>query len=96
MGFRRVGEQVKRAGFSGLLQICLLNLTLNEKLSLHSLQFVLKYHAFLDSLWVQIWKHTHRNSGLANYHVFLDSLRSQIQEHRHRNSVTAALYYTGV
>ena len=43
---------------------CLLNLTLNEKLSSHSLQFVSKYHVFLDSLWPQIREHTYRSSGL--------------------------------
>ena len=53
------------AGFGGPLLISLLNLTLNEKLSLHSLQFVSKYHVFLDSLRLQIWEHTHRNLGPA-------------------------------
>ena len=48
---------------------CLLNLILNNKLSSHSLQFVSKYHVFLDSLKPQIWVHTHHNSGPASlYH----------------------------
>ena len=83
-------------GFGGPLLICVLNLTLNEKLSSHSLQFVSKYHFFLDSLWVQIQKHTTYSSGPGKYFVFLDSLWPQIREHTHCNSVTAALYYTGV
>ena len=82
--------------FRGLLLICLFNLTLNKKSSSHSLQFVLKYHVFLDSLRVQIREHTHHSSGLAKYHVFLNSLRPQIREHTHRNFGLAALYYTGV
>ena len=57
--------QVAGAGFRGPLLICLLYLTLNEKLSSHSLQFALKYHVFLSSLWVQIQDHTHHNSGVA-------------------------------
>ena len=36
-------KQVVVAGF-----ICLLNLTLNEKLASYTLQFVLKYHVFLN------------------------------------------------
>ena len=43
---------------------CLLNLTLNEISSSHSLQFASKYHVSLDSLWPQIWEHTHRSLGL--------------------------------
>ena len=46
------------AGFGGPLLICLLNFTLNEKLSAHSLQFGSKYHVSSDSLWVQITEHT--------------------------------------
>ena len=53
------------AGFGGPLLICLLNLTLNEKSLLHSLQFASKYHVSLYSLWPQIRDHTHRNLGLA-------------------------------
>ena len=49
------------AGIGGLLLICPLNLTLNEKLSLPSLQFALKYHVSLDSLWAQIRYHTYHN-----------------------------------
>ena len=52
------------AGFGGPLLICLLNLTLNEKSSSHSLQFVLKYHVLLYSLLVKIQEHTHRSLGL--------------------------------
>ena len=84
------------ASFGGLLLICLLNLTLNEKSSAHSLQFVSKYHVSLDSLWPQIREHTHHSSGLAKYHVSLDSLRVQITEHTDRNYVTAALHYARV
>ena len=53
------------AGFGGPLLICFLNLTLNKKLSLHSLQFVSKYHVSLDSLWPQIREHTHCNLVIA-------------------------------
>ena len=53
------------ASFWGPLLICLLNLTLNEKLSLHLLQFVLKDHVSFDSLWPQIREHTYRNSVMA-------------------------------
>ena len=55
-------QQVAGAGFGGPLLLCLLNLTLNEKSSLHSLQFASKYHVSLDSLWQQIREHTYRNS----------------------------------
>ena len=48
-------KQVAGAGFGGPLLICLLNFTLNEKLSWHSLQLVSKYHVSLDSLQPQIW-----------------------------------------
>ena len=49
---------------------CLLNLTLKQKLSLHSLQFASKYHVFLDWLRPQIWDHTHRNLGpVATYYT---------------------------
>ena len=37
----------------GLLLICLLKFTLNEKLLAHSLQFGSKYHVYSDSLRVQ-------------------------------------------
>merc|ERR1711867_119823 len=60
--------QVAGAGFRGPLLICLLNLTLNEKSASHILQFVSKYHVFLNSLWAQIWDHTHCSSGLAAIH----------------------------
>ena len=50
----KIIKQVAGASFGGPLLICLLNLTLNEKLSLHSLQFVSKYHVSLDSLRLQI------------------------------------------
>ena len=53
------------AGFGGLLLICLLNLTLNKKSSSHSLQFVSKYHVFLDSLRAQIREYTYHNSVTA-------------------------------
>ena len=59
--FEHIDKQMAGAGFGGPLLICLLNLTLNEKSSLHSLQFVSKYHVSLDSLWPQIWEHTYRN-----------------------------------
>ena len=75
---------------------CLLNLTLNKKMSSHSLQFASKYHVFLNSLWPQIWEHTHRNLSPAKYHFFLDSLRPQIREHTHCISGPVALYYTAV
>ena len=65
-------EASGRGWLWGPLLICLLNFTLKEKSSCHSLQFALKYHVFLDSLWPQIREHTHRSSGLAKYHVFLD------------------------
>ena len=55
--------QVAGAGFRGPCLICLLNLTLKEKSSSHSLHFALKYHVFLNSLWEQIRDHTHYNSG---------------------------------
>ena len=51
------------ASFGGPLLICLLKFILNKKSSSHSLQFPLKYHVFLNSLWLQIWEHTHHNSG---------------------------------
>ena len=82
----------KFAGFGGPLLICLLNLTLNEKLSAHSLQFMSKYHVSLDSLQPQIREHTHNSSGLAKYHVSLDSLWLQIWEHTH-HSLGPAKYY---
>ena len=50
------------ASFRSPLLICLLNLTLNKKLSLHSLQFASKYYVSLDSLRGQIRDHTYRNS----------------------------------
>ena len=84
------------AGFRGPLLICLLNLTLNEKLSSHSLQFVSKHHVFLESLRAQIREHTHHSLGPVKYHVFLDSLWPQIREHTYRNSGLAALYHTAV
>ena len=84
------------AGFGGPLLICLLNLTLNEKSSAHSLQFVSKYHVSLDSLWLQIQEHTHHSSGPVKYHVSLDSLRPQIWEHTHCNLVKAAIYHARV
>ena len=62
--FEKTRKQVAGAGFGGLLLICLLNLTLNEKSSSHSLQFMSKYHVFLNSLQPQIWEHTYRSSGL--------------------------------
>ena len=89
-------KQVAGAHFRGLLLICLLNWTLNKKLSSHSLQFASKYHVFLDSLQVQIREHIHHSSNPANYHVFLDSLWLQIREHTHRSLGLAALYYTAV
>ena len=64
--FYLIGEKTSGRGrLWGLLQICRLNLTLNEKLSLHSLQFALKYHVSLDSLRPQIQEHTYRNSVTA-------------------------------
>ena len=74
------------ASFGDRLQICLLNLILNGKLSSHSLQFVSKYHVFLDSLQAQIWEHTHYSLGPVKYHVFLDLLWPQIREHTHHSS----------
>ena len=71
---------------------CLLNLTLNEKSSSYSLQFVSKYHFFLDSLRAKILEHTHHSSGPAKYHVFLDSLQLQIREHTYRSSGPVALW----
>ena len=50
----------------------------------------------LDSLWPQIWKHTHRSSGPEKYHVFLYSLWPHIREHTHRNLGPVAFYYTAV
>ena len=44
---QNIFKQVAGAGFRGPLLICLLNLTLNEKLASHTLQFVSKYHVFL-------------------------------------------------
>ena len=44
---------------------CLLNLTLNEKSSWHSLQFGSKYHVSSDSLWAQIQDHTYRDYVMA-------------------------------
>ena len=82
------------AGFGGPLLMCLHNLILNEKSSSYSLQFVSKYHVFLDSFQVQIWEHTHHSLGPAKYHVSLDSLWPYIGEHTHRNSGMVALYYT--
>ena len=61
---QNIFKQVAGAGFRGPLLICLLNLTLNEKSSSHSLQFASKYHVFLNSLQAQFWDHTHCNSGL--------------------------------
>ena len=55
-----------------------------------------KYHVFLDSLWAQIWEHTHHSSGPANYHVFLDSLPLQIRDDKNHNLGLAILYYTAV
>ena len=89
-------KQVAGAGFGGPFLICLLNLTLSEKLSSHSLQFVWKNHVFLDSLWVQIREHTYHSSGPTKYHVFLDSFRPQIREHTQFSLGPVALYYTGV
>ena len=43
-----------RGHLSDPLLICLLNFTLKQKSSWHSLQFALKYHVSLDSLWLQI------------------------------------------
>ena len=53
------------AGFGYPFVICLLNLTLNEKLLLHSLQLVWNYHVSLDSLQPQIREHTYHNSMTA-------------------------------
>ena len=68
-------KQVAGAGFGGPLLICLLNLTLNKKSSLHSLQFMSKYHVFLDSLWLQIREHTHHKSGLAAFYYNEDGAK---------------------
>ena len=87
--FNLIKKQVAGAGFRDPLLICLLNLTLNKKSISHSLQFVSKYHVFLDSLWAQIWEHTHHSSGTAKYHVFFDSLWVLIREHKHHSSGTA-------
>ena len=64
------------AGFGGTLLICLLNLTLNEKSSLYSLQFASKYHVSLDSLRPQIWEHTNCNVCDADF-----SLRVKLRRH---------------
>ena len=53
------------AGFEDPFLICPLKLALYEKLSLHLLQFVLKYHVSLDSLWPQIQDQTQCNLGPA-------------------------------
>ena len=45
----------------GPLLICLLNFTLNKKLSAHSLQFRSKYHVSSDSLQAQITDHMDHN-----------------------------------
>ena len=61
------------AGFGDPLIICLLNLTLHEKLSSHSLQFMSKNYVSLYSLWPQIRDHTHHNSGMAAlYHTAVE------------------------
>ena len=57
--------QVAGAAFRSPLLKCLLNLTLNKKSSSHTLQFASKYHVFLNSLWAQIWDHTHHILGPA-------------------------------
>ena len=58
------------AGFGGLLLICLLKFTLNEKSLAHSLQFRTKYHVYSDSLLVQITEHTdHNYVMMASYYV---------------------------
>ena len=54
-------KHVAGAGFGGPLLICLLNFTLNKKLSAHSLQFGSKYHVSSDSLRAQIAEHTDHN-----------------------------------
>jgi len=82
-------KQVAGTGFGGPLLICLLNLTLNEKSSSHSLQFVSKYHVFLDSLRPQIREHKHRNSGPeALYYtgVELEKMQHTHREHTYRES----------
>ena len=89
-------RQVAGASFRGPLQMYILNLTLNEKLASHILQFASKYHVFLNSLWPQIREHTHRSSGPAKYRVFLDSLWGQIRDHTHRNLGQVAIYDTAV
>ena len=76
--------------FGGPLLICLLNFTLNEKSSVHSLQFGLKYHVSSDLLWAQIMEHTDRNYvTVALYYigVELENLlhRENIQTHREFN-----------
>ena len=81
------------AGFRGPVLIFLLNITLNEKLSSHSLQFTLKYHVFLNSLRAQIPDHTHRSLGpVAKYYtaVGLEKISQTQREQKPENSITEA------
>ena len=61
-------KQVAGAGFGGPLLICLLNFTLNEKWSAHSLEFGSKYHVSSDSLGAQITEHTDCNYMKASFY----------------------------
>ena len=80
-------EQVAGAGFGGPLLICLLNFTLNEKSSWHSLQLASNYHVSLDSLWSQIQEHTYLNSVMAALYyarVELEKMLLTYREHKDR------------
>ena len=74
--------QVAGAGFRVRLLICLLNLTLNEKSSLHSLQFASKYHVSLDSLQPQIREQTHGNLVTAALYYTGVELEKIYETHR--------------
>ena len=78
MRHNQINKQVAGAGFGGPLLICLLNLTLNEKLSLHSLQLASNYHVSLDSLRPQIWEHTYHNSVTAALYYDREELEKNV------------------
>ena len=68
------------AGFKSLLLICLLNLTLTTKLASHTLQFALKYHVFLNSLWAQIRDHIHCSLRCGGHILYCSRIRKNVTE----------------
>ena len=77
-------KQVAGAGFGGLLLICLLNFTLNEKSLARSLQLGTKYHVYSDSLRAQITEHTEYNYVTVALYCVGEELENLMRTDRQR------------